>query len=238
MVRKFVVWILVYALVFMLGLLTVNLGTVAWIDGVGSSLVAAGMAGWITLAWVVFNEKRQRQLEVAAEFGIVNAFPFRSVQIRTEYESRLEKVGDRIDIMGFGLRHLLEDMGDQFERWTHSAQVRVLLINPDTPTAASAYADQRDAEEGSRPGAIRQDVRNFLERTAELRKKPDFQVRLYKCLPSVNIFRIDDEMFFGPYLLGGVSRNLPTLIVRQGGVLFDRLDRHFNEVWNDHADPV
>ena len=80
-------------------------------------------------------------------------------------------------------------------------------------------------------------MQEFIRRTRSLivrrSDSPRFQVRLYKCLPSVNIFRIDDELFWGPYLIREQSRNTPTFIVRKGGILFDTLAKHFNTIWSD-----
>ena len=94
---------------------------------------------------------------------------------------------------------------------------------------------QRDAEEGNAPGSISTDVQEFLDRTAEVRvQHPDrFQVRLYTALPSINVFRVDDELFWGPYLVRRQSRNTPTFLVSRGGGLFDRIVEHFELLWSD-----
>lgn len=47
----------------------------------------------------------------------------------------------------------------------------------------------------------------------------------------VNVFRIDGAMFWGPYIIGDVSRHLPTFLVHEGGVLYDRLLAHFDTIW-------
>ena len=74
----------------------------------------------------------------------------------------------------------------------------------------------------------------FLEQIGPLASSAGrpFDVRLYRCLPSINYFRIDDDIFWGPYLIPGQSRNMPTFIVRRGGILFDRLTLHFQQIWD------
>jgi hypothetical protein len=80
-------------------------------------------------------------------------------------------------------------------------------------------------------------VRRFVADTYELWSQGDsFQIRLAITLPSINMFRIDDEIFWGPYLIssshyGRTSRNLPTMIVRRPGYMYDRLLDHFDEIW-------
>lgn len=59
-------------------------------------------------------------------------------------------------------------------------------------------------------------------------------------LPSINMFRIDHEMFWGPYLVNPndsisklESRNLPTFLIDDTGFLFDCFTNHFNAIWRD-----
>lgn len=46
-------------------------------------------------------------------------------------------------------------------------------------------------------------------------------------------FRVDDDLFWGPYLVGKQSRNCPTFIARRGGVVFQRFMNHFDEIWDN-----
>jgi hypothetical protein len=82
-------------------------------------------------------------------------------------------------------------------------------------------------------GSIATDVRAFLQEveTQGLETDERFAVRLYRALPMLNIFRIDDELFWGPYLVRQVSRNSPTFLVGRGE-LFTQLIAHFDEIWS------
>jgi len=98
----------------------------------------------------------------------------------------------------------------------------------------ATYANQRDAEEHDRVGSIREDVEAFLKEVAPHLTADEphpFQVRLYRCLPSVNLFRVDSELFWGPYLIHQQSRNSPTFIVKEGP-LFKMLMEHFESIWS------
>ena len=204
----------------------------AW-KAISTGLITAGVAGLIAFFYVVLQEgrvQRQRSLE---ESGLRDIFARRSVSIRPEYDQRLQDAHKQIDILGFGLNSLREDFLDSFATWAQRCKVRVLLLDPEAPTGAASFADRRDSEEGATPGKIRQEVEQFLAATTALRSSnPNFEVRLYHALPSVNIFRIDDSMFFGPYLLLQPSRNTPTLLIGRGTV-FDRLEEHYNALWSD-----
>src|SRR5207249_4989496 len=101
--------------------------------------------------------------------------------------------------------------GDAFPAWSARTQVRVLLLDPEYPRRDQSYAQQRDKEERNQHGAIARDAREFIRQTANLAAGNNrFRIRLYRCLPSVNVFRIDDTLFWGPYLMGAQSRNMPT----------------------------
>ena len=139
--------------------------------------------------------------------------------------------------MGFGLKALREDYLSEFPIWKQKANVRVFLIDPEYPNSEVPYAHQRDVEEADASGTIMQQVRRFVSDTKDVRVSEgshSFEIRLYKCLPSVNIFRVDNQMFWGPYLIKQPSRNSPTFLIRKA-VLFDRLVEHFERIWKDDS---
>ena len=203
---------------------------------VGTSLIAGGVAGWVLFLHVWLSQQTTERLEIITQFGFVQAFESRSMRIKAEYDRRLEAATDRIDIMGFGLRALRQDYADSFGKWRNRAAVRILLLDPEFPTSKNSLADIRDSEEGEDAKTIVKDVREFLRAAAnEIGcSGGGFQVRLYRCLPSINLFRVDDELFWGPYLVGQPSRNSPTFVVKRGGVLYQRYLEHFEAIWNSN----
>lgn len=213
---------------------------------IGTGMLATGICGLFTFGWVIYSdneEEKRRRINVAANhMGLVNAFEKRSIAIADEYSFRVSKAKHNIDIMGFGLSALLNDMGDSFPEWAKHAKVRILLIDPDFPNKDYSLAQLRDKEERNNIGEIKKDVCNFLKETQFLwdNKDINFEVKLSTVLPSINMFRIDDEIFWGPYFLNSkekieklLSRNLPTFLVDDSGYLFNVLNEHFDAVWND-----
>jgi hypothetical protein len=224
-------------ILILVGTLMTTLGSVE--RAIGTSLIAAGVAGLIVFGWVVFDEVEAQRRKNLADFGLTNVWPYRSIQIKNEYVTRVSAAQTTIDIMGYGLNALREDFLGDFATWAVRAKVRILLVEPGAAGHPN-YADQRDQEEGSPVGKIRGEVEKFVEDTAILRTSaPDrFEVRYAKTLPSVNMFRVDNEIFWGPYLVspvgqGRTSRNLPTMMVRRPGYMFDRLAEHFDEIWSN-----
>lgn len=209
----------------------------------GTGLVATGVAALITESWKLVEEGQKLQEQAIREFGLIGLFRQRSVRITKEYEDRLLKAGTSIDIMGYGMSNLLREFGvTAFREWAARCDVRILLSDPDIADKWGSYCGQRDREEYKTEGTTARQVHDFVETTRVLWEDPNcrFTLRLAKTLPSVNMFRIDYESFWGPYLIApkgtpaNESAHLPTLLVSAPGFMFDALNQHFHEIWTNN----
>ncbi len=230
-----IIYVLVHFVLFISGLYVFQTFKSALGQGVGASLVAAGVTGWVVFVYVLTGQSTRERLRVVQRLGVLAGFTHRGPAIREEYRTRIITARRQIDVLGFGLSSLREDFQKEFADWKQRAKVRILLLDPNYPTQHDSYANQRDREEQSPEQSISNEVNHFIARTRDL-IDDRFQVRLYQCLPSVNIFRVDDELFWGPYLMGRASRNSPTLVVRSGGELFQIFVDHFDTIWEQHAE--
>jgi len=234
---RFIVYVALQMMLILAGALVATAGSIGL--PIGTSMIATGASGLLVFGWVVFDEAEVQRRKVADAFGFLTAFPFRSIQIKDEYHNRVRKATQQIDVMGYGLNALREDFLEEFREWSTRVRVRILLVDTESPAGPHGFVDLRDVEEGNSPGRTRAEVERFVADTYPLwSQQGSFQLRLAKTLPSVNIFRIDDEAFWGPYLIssphfGRASRNLPTMIVKRPGYMFDRLLDHFDEIWSD-----
>ena len=200
----------------------------------GVSLLAAGITGYIVFVYIYFTQKMTKKIDILTEYGLEEIFEARGARIKKEYDQRLHRAKKNIDILGFGLSTLRGDYLGEFERWKRNADVRILLIDPEFPSMDFSYADQRDREENNNIGTINSEVRKFI---AEAKPFLDanFSIRLYRCIPAVNIFRVDNELFWGPYLISKQSRNNPTFVSKEGGKLFSIYCDHFEKIWGDEV---
>jgi len=229
------VYLLVHVILFVTGVLIAQLRSPIFI-AVGTSIAATGLCGWVIFLWIRLNDDYRQDQQRLRKIGIVTAFPARSMLIQAEYKQRFESARKRIDLLGFGLSALRQDFGQQFAAWLNHATVRVLLLDPASPTPKWTYADQRDREEGNPEGTIQTDVAHFLQELLPVKVlHPDrFHVRLYSTMPGVNICRTDDEILWGPYFIGiQASRNTPTFLVTRPGRLFEALEDHYEQIWSD-----
>jgi hypothetical protein len=201
-------------------------------EAIGGGLIAGGIAGVTLFLYVQTTETLKSRIEAFTKAGLLKIFSGRSVLIRDEYHTRLAQAR-QIDLIGFGLSAFREDYINDFVAWSHRADVRILLIDPDFPTRKDSLADQRDKEENNPVGQIRSDVEAFEKAVSNLSglKRPRFKVHRMRCIPAINMFRIDDDVFWGPYLMQQQSRNTPTLLATRGGFMFDILQKHFDACW-------
>lgn len=236
-----VLYLFAHGAVFLLGMILVVFGsfsdptTIGAVvcSSIGASLIAAALTGWVVYVYVHRSGSLADTLTSFARFGFIAAFPRRSITIRDEYDDRMRRFSKRADILGFGLNALRQDHAASFGRWKQQGHVRVLLIDPDYPTPNASFAGERDAEENDAVGTIAQQVRQFVRDTKGHLEADRFEIRLYRCLPLLNMFRIDSDILWGPYLMAEPSRNAPTFVVREGGEMFDRLVNHFEHIWSD-----
>ena len=107
------------------------------------------------------------------------------------------------------------------------------IESSDFPTPQHSLADQRDREENNPVGQVRLDVEAFEGAVSNLPglNRDRFKVHRMRAIPAINMFRIDDDLFWGPYLMNQQSRNTPTLLAARGGFLFDMLQKHFDALW-------
>lgn len=201
--------------------------------GVGLSVLAAGVTGFVMVGYLIFSESTRNRITVLQKFGIREYFDSNTTAIKGEYQRRLERPNKRIDVLGLGLSHLRKDFSSSFDRWASDGKVRILLIDADWPGEGVTYANQRDVEEKDPIGSIRQDVNAWLTETVALRSahQDTFRLRLYKAIPTITMVRMDNEIFWSPYLMHRASGSTPTMVVRRGGLLFDVLSKHFEDIW-------
>ena len=167
------------------------------------------------------------------------------------YQTLLQNLHKNLDIMGLGLSHVPPDYGHLLAEMAARSRVRIALLDPAFPGPRpdpTSVASIREREERQNEGEFRRQVAKYyfdvlepyLTHSTDAAEEPGLEIRLYKVLPAVNIFRVDDAMFFGSYLLEAPPEETPTLLVHRtgevGGLLFTTMMRHFDEVWKNKTD--
>ena len=226
-------YLITYAVIICVGII-VTLVFVKPVDfwktlaiAVGSSLVATGIVGWTLWMYVRQQEKSAASARAIDRAGIQYVYPKRAAQIRKEYDRRLRHA-KHVDIVGFGLHSFNLDYMRKLGELSKHATIRILIVNPESP-----HARARDLEEKQSPDTIKREAEEFITQFAELYhgNSLKLQLRAYDTLPMVNIFRIDRDLFWGPYLLDRNSSNTFTVRARRHGSVYSQLLAHFESVW-------
>ena len=228
------IYYLAHALVIAIGTALTLLHNTAG-TAIGTSLIATGAAGIVIYLYIARTDKTRDAIEMLSGFGLAQVYQRRAAQIRDQYAVRLEKARSNVDILGFGLKDFRRDYMTDLAALATRAVVRILLIDPE-----SSACSMRDKEEDQREGTISEEVRDFTAQFTSrygAMEQPRLSIRYYTCLPLVNIFRIDNEIFWGPYLVGHASGNTITMRVTRG-IIYDQLMEHFNEIWENYSRPV
>lgn len=161
---------------------------------------------------------------------LLKLFRSRSVTIRREYDDRLDRMEEHLDVLAWGLASFREDYGDKVVDWVdRGIKIRLLLVDANSDTGAM-LCELQDRFEDRDTGSTESDIRRFLAEVDPVDSRYEIRVSCFH--PGVNIFRVDQDMFFGPYLAGTVSRNAPTGIVSSGHWLYDSLLSHFEWMWD------
>ena len=198
---------------------------------IGSSLVAAGIAG-IIMYWASYIQGRksieeEQLLKKLKDFGIVDIFPRRLP--KRELDSLFpHRVKDHWGILGFSLNVFYGDVQDgTLTNIPKKVKVQILVIHPESP-----YCKQRDYEEDLVEGCTRKEVIKLTKFIKDL-NNPNIEIRWYKSIPTTSITMVDDEeMVAGPYMVGLQHRNTYSIRIKKG-LLFDYYRDHFNKIWND-----
>jgi hypothetical protein len=62
------------------------------------------------------------------------------------------------------------------------------------------------------------------------------ELRLTRAMPTICYFRIDDRIYWAPYLSRVFGDKSPHMRVDRGGRLFEILERHFDRLWEAEVD--
>lgn len=150
-------WVVSHIVVVVLGVLFLTAASFHKVlgqgisEGIGGSLIAGGIAGVTLFLYVFTTEGLKSRIEAFAKAGLLKIFSGRSVLIRDEYDTRLAKAR-HIDLVGFGLSALREDYINDFVGWSHRADVRILLIDPEFQVANTVWPTKGTEKRTMRSG--------------------------------------------------------------------------------------
>ena len=203
-----------------------------WIS-IGCSLLASGI---VILAQVILIEgKKVNPLE---EWGLERIYEARSEKNK-DSDTKLDKARYKVDAIAFGLKSFRAKNGKKVEKLLKKGvNIRILTMNP---SADNQFLKQREAEEEETEGQIRNSINQLVDWAKKLNNrnyKGRIEVKGYKCMTLDFYWRVDDEIYVGPYWFRVVSQQTITYKFNKGKKGFQLYEDYFEDLWNDDENNI
>ncbi|MCR5728022.1 MAG: hypothetical protein K6G24_11215 [Lachnospiraceae bacterium] len=216
--------ILVGVALIALDLTILNTKTCLWIN-VGCSVIGSGLV--ILLTAICIERIKNDPLKV---WGIARIYPSRAV-MNTDCEISVNNARYKIDAIGFGFRSYRDQKGKDTEKLLkRGVNIRIITMNPD-----SQFVHQREQEENEVSGQISNSIKQLVAWADNLNKKKyqgKIVIKGYSCMTLHFYWRVDDEMYTGPYWYGKGSQQ--TISYKYGtGKAFNAYSDYFESLWNN-----
>ena len=195
-----------------------------WIS-IGCSLIASGLVILLTAICV-----ERVKINPLKEWGISNIYPSRAI-MNTDCEVSVDNAKRQIDVIAFGL-HSYRDAKSKVtaKLLNKGVNFRIITMDPE-----SEFVSQRAIEEGEVKDQISNSIKQLIEWANDLNKKSKkgkIIVKGYSCMTLSFYWRVDDEIYTGPYWYG--KRSQQTISYKfTSGKTFDAYNDYFESLWND-----
>lgn len=203
-----------------------------WIS-VGCSLLASGIV--ILAQELLVVGKRIDPLE---EWGLEKIYETRAEKNK-ESDPELDKAKEQVDAIAFGLKSFRTKHTNKVEKiLRNGVNIRILTMNPDKN---NVFLKQRELEEEETEGQIRNSIDQLVSWADKLnshRFKGKIEVRGYKCMTLDFYWRVDNDIYIGPYWYHVGSQQTITYKFRKGRRGFDIYRDYFENLWNDKENTV
>jgi hypothetical protein len=210
---------------------------------IGSGMVASGLAALILVLYQIASSAVEQQeqdvLEVAKKMGLSDYYPHRP-DFGMDAEEPSFHGARKIQILELtGYTILAKIQRGEWSRRCHRTRIQVLLQDPLHPPGPWTFTNHRDYEEGQAVGTDLNQVHDFIRRFGVSERFPgggSWELRLTRAMPTICYFRIDDRIYWAPYLSRVFGDKSPHMRVDRGGRLFEILERHFDRLWEAEVD--
>jgi len=196
-----------------------------WIS-IGCSLIASAMV-------ILLNDLFVEKINVSPldEWKISKIYATRAEK-NADSDPELEKAKYQIDAVAFGLKSFRTEQSRKVEACLRKGvNFRIITMNP-----MSSFVAEREKEENETEDQIKNTINQLIIWANELNKKNykgKIIVRGYSCMTLDFYWRVDDELYVGPYWYGVDSQQTITYKFTEGGKGFSRYTDYFEKLWEN-----
>lgn len=217
--------IIIGILLVLLDLFIAKTSSNVWIS-IGCSLIASGM--FLFLSTVLLERRKYDPLD---DWKILKIYSTRAER-NTEADPNIDQARYCIDGVAFGLSSFRTMYGGKIEHCLRKGiNIRLLTMDPN-----GNYIKDREIEELTVEGSIKQTIDDLVSWADTLNcknYKGKIVVKAYSCMTLDYYWRVDDELYIGPYWYGYKSSDTITYKFASGGKGFQHYSEYFESLWNN-----
>ena len=199
--------------------------TSLWIN-IGCSLIASAMV--ILLTSIFVERIKYNPLE---KWGITKIYSTRAEK-NQDSDKELDKAKYQVDAVAFGLKSFRTKQNKKVETCLkNGVNFRIITMNPESPFVA-----QREKEENETTNQIKNTIEQLVIWANNLNKKNykgKIIVKGYSCMTLDFYWRVDNELYVGPYWYGISSQQTMTYKFVEGGDAFKIYADYFEQLWEN-----
>lgn len=193
---------------------------------IGCSLIASGL---VILMHDFFIERKQ--VSELTEWKIEKIYSTRAER-NAEADPNIENARYCIDGIAFGLSTFRTMYGRKIEQCLRKGvQIRLLTMDPE-----GLFISFREQEEKTAEGGIKDTIYEMVRWADELNQnntKGKIVIKAYNSMTLDYYWRVDNELYVGPYWYGYKSSDTITYKFRAGGRGFQHYGEYFEKLWED-----
>jgi hypothetical protein len=196
-----------------------------WLS-IGCSLIASGL---VILMHDFFVERKA--VSELNEWKITKIYSTRAER-NAEADPNIESARYCIDGIAFGLSTFRNIYGKKIEQCLKKGvQIRLLTMDPD-----GLFIEYREEEENAGAGGIKDTIVELVkwaDSLNQLNAKGKIVVKAYKSMTLDYYWRVDDDLYVGPYWYGYKSSDTITYKFVAGGRGYQHYGDYFEKLWDD-----
>lgn len=191
---------------------------------IGCSLIATSIVTYFTSRYQIRKERIKSIIEI---WGLDKIYDTRA-EMNHDCDISQSNAKQHIDIVGFGLSSWRQSCTDTLkEKLRAGVDIRILVPRPDTD-----IIKQRERDEDNIEGNISMNIHLLSEWVTELSQFGKIKIKFYDALPLDFYFRIDDDLYIGPYLYKKQSQQTISFKYVKPGKMFSYYTSYFENIWN------
>lgn len=203
-----------------------------WIS-IGCSLLASGIV--ILLQALLVDKVEKSSLD---EWGLIKIYKTRADK-NADSDKNLSKAKYQLDAVAFGLKSFRNLQSKNVTALLKKGvNIRILTMNPDPN---NPFLKQREIEENESEGQILKSIQDLVKWADNLNNtkyKGTITIKGYKCMTLDFYWRVDDELYIGPYWYGIGSQQTITYKFKSGKAGFKKYSNYFEDLWNEDTNNV